>query len=72
MSGSGEARPADRERINLAVEFAHSGVGPVLQQLDDELIGLAPLKQRIREIAALLVIDRQSGHRQNDGGGAHG
>jgi hypothetical protein len=30
----------------------------VLQQLDDELIGLQPIKQRIREIAALLLVDR--------------
>jgi probable Rubsico expression protein CbbX len=45
-------------RINLAVEFAASGVPPVLQALDDELIGLAPVKQRIREIAALLLVDR--------------
>ena len=44
--------------INLAREFAQSGVGPVLQQLDDELVGLAPVKQRIREIAALLLVDR--------------
>jgi probable Rubsico expression protein CbbX len=45
-------------KINLAVEFAQSGVGPVLKQLDDELIGLAPVKLRIREIAALLLVDR--------------
>ena len=45
-------------KINLAEEFAESGVGPVLQQLDDELVGLAPVKQRIREIAALLLVDR--------------
>jgi probable Rubsico expression protein CbbX len=44
--------------ISLAREFAESGVGPVLQQLDDELIGLAPVKSRIREIAALLLVDR--------------
>jgi probable Rubsico expression protein CbbX len=30
----------------------------VLARLDDELVALAPVKQRIREIAALLVIDR--------------
>jgi probable Rubsico expression protein CbbX len=58
MSGSGEARPAKTERIDLAAEFAHSGVAPVLAQLDDELVGLAPVKQRIREIAALLLVDR--------------
>ena len=45
-------------RVNLAEEFDRSGVGPVLKQLDDELIGLAPVKQRIREIAALLLVDR--------------
>jgi probable Rubsico expression protein CbbX len=56
-SETGEA-PAPPARINLAEEFAQSGVGPVLQQLDDELIGLAPVKQRIREIAALLLVDR--------------
>jgi probable Rubsico expression protein CbbX len=44
--------------VRLADEFAESGVGPVLKQLDDELIGLAPVKQRIREIAALLLVDR--------------
>jgi probable Rubsico expression protein CbbX len=30
----------------------------VLDQLDRELVGLAPVKTRIREIAALLVVDR--------------
>jgi probable Rubsico expression protein CbbX len=44
--------------VRLADEFEESGVGPVLKQLDDELIGLAPVKQRIREIAALLIVDR--------------
>ena len=44
--------------VRLAEEFEESGVGPVLKRLDDELIGLAPVKQRIREIAALLLVDR--------------
>jgi probable Rubsico expression protein CbbX len=35
-----------------------SGVREVLAELDRDLIGLAPVKRRIREIAALLVIDR--------------
>src|SRR3954447_8932867 len=38
--------------------FEASGVKAVLQQLDDELIGLAPVKGRIRDIAALLLIDK--------------
>ena len=45
-------------KVNLAEEFGRAGVGPVLKQLDDELIGLAPVKQRIREVAALLLVDR--------------
>jgi probable Rubsico expression protein CbbX len=35
-----------------------SQVEAVLDELDHDLIGLAPVKQRIRDIAALLVIDK--------------
>ncbi len=35
-----------------------SQVEPVLRELDNELVGLAPVKQRLHDIAALLVIDR--------------
>ncbi len=45
--------------IDLQKAFDESGVGPVLDQLDQELVGLRPVKQRIREIAALLLIDQQ-------------
>lgn len=38
--------------------FRDSGVDAVLRQLDEELVGLVPVKQRIREIAALLVVER--------------
>jgi probable Rubsico expression protein CbbX len=38
--------------------LAQSQVMAVLDELDRDLIGLAPVKQRIRDIAALLVIDR--------------
>jgi probable Rubsico expression protein CbbX len=44
--------------INLEAAFQESGVGPILDQLDTELIGLRPVKRRIREIAALLLIDK--------------
>jgi probable Rubsico expression protein CbbX len=44
--------------IDLAASFEASGVGPVLEQLDRELVGLRPVKRRIREIAALLLIDK--------------
>ena len=43
--------------VDLARIFADSGVKDVLDQLDRELVGLAPVKSRIREIAALLVVD---------------
>ena len=46
------------DRINLAAEFETSGVPEVLKALDDDLVGLKPVKQRIREIAALLLVDR--------------
>ncbi len=35
-----------------------SGVADVLRELDQDLIGLAPVKKRIRETAALLMVDR--------------
>jgi len=35
-----------------------AGIDEVLAQLDRELVALVPVKQRIKEIAALLVIDR--------------
>jgi probable Rubsico expression protein CbbX len=35
-----------------------SDIEAVLSQLDEELVGLVPVKERIREIAALLVIDQ--------------
>jgi probable Rubsico expression protein CbbX len=44
--------------INLQQEFRETGLSEVLEQLDRELIGLAPVKQRIREIAALLLVDQ--------------
>ncbi len=46
------------EKIDLAEDFHASGVADILRELDDELIGLAPVKQRIRETAALLLVDR--------------
>jgi probable Rubsico expression protein CbbX len=44
--------------IDLAASFEASGVGPVLEQLDRELVGLKPVKRRIKEIAALLLVDK--------------
>src|SRR5882762_3333648 len=46
------------ERVDLRREFAEVGIGEVLDQLDTELIGLKPVKTRIREIASLLLVER--------------
>nr|WP_316639640.1 CbbX protein [uncultured Roseateles sp.] len=51
------AAPDEAPRT-VAEVLAQSQVEAVLAELDAELIGLAPVKQRIRDIAALLVIDR--------------
>ncbi|HSD73578.1 MAG TPA: CbbX protein [Steroidobacteraceae bacterium] len=50
-----DAQAAD---VDLDSVFRESGVGEVLEQLDRELIGLAPVKSRIRDISALLLIDK--------------
>jgi probable Rubsico expression protein CbbX len=50
--------PNDAAPIDIAASFEASGIGPVLEQLDRELVGLKPVKRRIREIAALLLIDK--------------
>jgi probable Rubsico expression protein CbbX len=44
--------------IDLAKEMEESGVADVLRELDRDLIGLKPVKKRIRETAALLLVDR--------------
>ncbi|MFC3568111.1 CbbX protein [Paracoccus sp. TOH] len=44
--------------VDLKAEYESSGVREILDELDRELIGLAPVKQRIRETAALLLVDR--------------
>lgn len=45
-------------QIDLAAEIASSGVEEALGQLDRELVGLAPVKNRIRQIASLLLIEQ--------------
>jgi probable Rubsico expression protein CbbX len=50
-----DAPPPDA--VDLRHEFAQTGLPDVLKKLDDELVGLAPVKTRIREIAALLLVD---------------
>jgi probable Rubsico expression protein CbbX len=49
---------ADGRSVDLQKAFEDSGVRAVLDQLEHELVGLAPVKSRIREIAALLLVDK--------------
>ena len=46
------------DAADLGAALAETHVTEVLDQLDEELIALLPVKTRIREIAALLLIDR--------------
>ena len=54
MTVSELSPPAD----SLADSLAASGIRELLAQLDRELVGLAPVKSRIRDIAALLLVDK--------------
>ena len=44
--------------VDLRGAYEAAGIQEVLDQLDRELVGLRPVKARIREIAALLVVNR--------------
>ena len=48
--------PVPRPIIDLEAIYRDSNVAEVLDKLDAELVGLKPVKTRIREIAALLII----------------
>ncbi|TKB18728.1 MAG: CbbX protein [Mesorhizobium sp.] len=53
-----ETEAPQNAAIDLREEFETSGVKDILAELDRELIGLAPVKRRIRETAALLLVER--------------
>ncbi len=42
--------------VNLQEEYKKRQIQEVLDQLDKDLIGLIPVKTRIKEIAALLLV----------------
>ncbi len=50
--------PLSVTSVDLGAAFDTSGVGAVLEELDRDLVGLVPVKRRIREIAALLLVDK--------------
>jgi probable Rubsico expression protein CbbX len=45
-------------QVNLQEAYAETEIAKILNLLNEELVGLAPVKSRIREIAALLLIDK--------------
>ena len=46
------------DSVDLQQILHDAEIEPVIDQLDTELVGLAPVKARIREIAAFLVVSR--------------
>jgi probable Rubsico expression protein CbbX len=48
----------ENERIDLRALYAETDIGGILERLERELVGLAPVKTRIRAIAALLLVER--------------
>lgn len=47
---------AELEGVNVDALYRDSNIPALLEELDNDLIGLAPVKSRIREIAALLLV----------------
>ena len=52
--------PAEPRTVNQVL--AESQIEAVMNELDRDLVGLVPVKQRIRDISALLVIDKLRRH----------
>ncbi len=62
-AGPAEAPPAAAaldaaSEVDLDAEQRSLRIGEILDRLDTEFVGLAPVKAKVREIAALLLIDR--------------
>ncbi len=51
------AMETDGHRVDLGKLYAESNIGETIDQLEADLVGLLPVKTRIREIAALLLVE---------------
>ena len=49
---------SDVNEVDIDAIYRESAIQDVLDRLDAELVGLVPVKTRIREIAALLLVDK--------------
>ena len=52
------AIPEDAEAGTVEEFMYKDGVKDILEKLDNDMVGLVPVKSRVREIAALLVVDK--------------
>jgi probable Rubsico expression protein CbbX len=52
------AIPEDAEAGTVEEFMYKDGVKDILEKLDNDMVGLLPVKSRVREIAALLVVDK--------------
>ena len=48
----------DNTLVNLQQEYENRQIQQVLDELEQDLVGLKPVKDRIKEIAALLLVHR--------------
>ena len=53
-----EKQTGQNEGIDLEAAFQESHIQEILDKLDQELVGLKSVKNKIREMAALLLVDR--------------
>jgi probable Rubsico expression protein CbbX len=44
--------------LNLQEEYNNTNIQGIIEQLEEDLVGLAPVKERIKEISALLLVQR--------------
>ena len=52
------ASSTDNTLVSLQEEYENRQIQEVLDELNQDLVGLAPVKDRIKEIAALLLVHR--------------
>ena len=59
MENKSEEKELDSvSEVNLKEDFQSSGVADIISELDNSLIGLEPVKTRIKETASLLLVDK--------------
>ena len=59
MENEGQEKGSETiTEVNLKEDFQASGVADILAELDNSLIGLTPVKTRIKETASLLLVDK--------------